>query len=83
MATPISNFEPPPRHVASDFDLTPESIADLLDLAAHVKRTPARFAQRLAGRYLALLFEKPSLRTRFKARSGTSTVTPSSGSPGA
>src|SRR5271169_1533919 len=29
-----------------------------------MKRAPARFAQTLAGRYLSLLFEKPSLRTR-------------------
>ena len=65
MATPISTFAVPfARHLASDFDLTPDSTADLLDLAAQVKRTPARFTQRLAGRYLTLLFEKPSLRTR-------------------
>jgi len=50
------------RHLASDFDF--ESLPEILDLAAHVKRTPARFSQSLAGRYLALLFEKPSLRTR-------------------
>ena len=36
----------------------------LLDLAAQMKRTPPRFANTLAGRYLTLLFEKPSLRTR-------------------
>jgi ornithine carbamoyltransferase len=29
-----------------------------------VKKTPGRFARELAGRYLSLLFEKPSLRTR-------------------
>ena len=36
----------------------------LLDLCQKVKRTPQRFAQALSGRYLSLLFEKPSLRTR-------------------
>ncbi len=36
----------------------------LLDLAGEIKRNPTRFARALAGRYLALLFEKPSLRTR-------------------
>jgi ornithine carbamoyltransferase len=36
----------------------------LLDLAGQIKRAPARFAKTLSGRYLALLFEKPSLRTR-------------------
>jgi ornithine carbamoyltransferase len=30
-----------------------------------VKASPARFAQSLKGQYLSLLFEKPSLRTRF------------------
>ncbi len=65
MATPISNVVTrPPRHLITDFDLGGDVLTDLLDLAAHVKRTPGRFSQALAGRYLALLFEKPSLRTR-------------------
>jgi ornithine carbamoyltransferase len=52
------------KHLRSDLDLTPESLRAVLDLAHEVKRTPARFAKTLAGRYLTLLFEKPSLRTR-------------------
>jgi ornithine carbamoyltransferase len=36
----------------------------LLDLAAAVKRSPGDYAQALAGKSIALLFEKPSLRTR-------------------
>lgn len=52
------------KHVRSDLDLTPEMLRAVLDLAHEVKKTPARFAKTLAGRYLALLFEKPSLRTR-------------------
>ncbi len=51
-------------HYATDLDLSAEAVAQLLDLAGQIKRTPARFAQTLAGRYLTLLFEKPSLRTR-------------------
>jgi ornithine carbamoyltransferase len=51
-------------HLTSDLDLSSEAVAQLLDLAAQIKRTPQRYAQTLAGRYLALLFEKPSLRTR-------------------
>lgn len=47
-----------------DLDLAREDVAYLLDLAAQVKRNPGRFAHSLAGRYLSLLFEKPSLRTR-------------------
>jgi ornithine carbamoyltransferase len=52
------------KHLRSDLDLTPESLRTVLDLAHEVKRTPARFAKSLSGRYLTLLFEKPSLRTR-------------------
>src|SRR5271156_998511 len=52
------------KHLKSDSDLTPESLRAVLDLAHEVKRTPARFAKALTGRYLTLLFEKPSLRTR-------------------
>jgi ornithine carbamoyltransferase len=51
-------------HFATDLDLSAEAVTQLLDLAGQIKRAPARFAQTLAGRYLTLLFEKPSLRTR-------------------
>jgi ornithine carbamoyltransferase len=47
-----------------DLDLTLEELHSLLDLSAQLKRNPTRFARVLAGRYVALLFEKPSLRTR-------------------
>ncbi|HEY4362071.1 MAG TPA: ornithine carbamoyltransferase [Bryobacteraceae bacterium] len=57
--------EPIAKHLTRDSDLSVEALRRLLDLAAHVKRTPMRYAQTLAGRYLSLLFEKPSLRTRF------------------
>ena len=50
--------------LTSDLDLTFEELLALLDLAAKMKKNPARFARALSGRYLALLFEKPSLRTR-------------------
>ncbi|HEY1758260.1 MAG TPA: ornithine carbamoyltransferase [Bryobacteraceae bacterium] len=59
-----SSPEPAPRRLLSDLDLSPSALRRLLDLAARVKNTPARYAQSLAGSYLALLFEKPSLRTR-------------------
>ncbi len=52
------------KHLTSDLDLTPQSLRAVLDLAHEVKRSPGRFAKTLAGRYLTLLFEKPSLRTR-------------------
>lgn len=57
-----------PRLVASDFtrdlDITQDELLTLLDLTQQVKSNPSRFAKVLAGRYITLLFEKPSLRTR-------------------
>jgi len=47
-----------------DLDLTDDELRYLLDLAAAVKRSPQEYAQALAGKSIALLFEKPSLRTR-------------------
>ena len=47
-----------------DLDLSQDELLALLDLTQQVKSTPTRFAQSLKGRYLSLLFEKPSLRTR-------------------
>jgi ornithine carbamoyltransferase len=52
------------QHLTQDLDLSQDVLLRILDLAAQVKRTPQRFTQALAGRYLSLLFEKPSLRTR-------------------
>jgi ornithine carbamoyltransferase len=45
-------------------DLKVADVRHLLELAEEVKRQPERFSRALAGRSLALLFEKPSLRTR-------------------
>ncbi len=47
-----------------DLDLTDEELHHLLDLAAEVKRSPGDFARVLSGKAIAMLFEKPSLRTR-------------------
>jgi ornithine carbamoyltransferase len=48
----------------SDLSLSASELRDLLDLAHSVKRNPTRYATALRHRYLGLLFEKPSLRTR-------------------
>jgi ornithine carbamoyltransferase len=45
-------------------DLSPKELGELLDLAADVKARPEVYAGRLAGRSIALIFEKPSTRTR-------------------
>jgi len=47
-----------------DLDITRDELFTLLDLAADVKRSPEVYRSRLAGKSIALLFEKPSLRTR-------------------
>ncbi len=52
------------RSLTKDLDLAASEVAGLLELAAHVKRDPDSYKSALSGRYLALLFEKPSLRTR-------------------
>ena len=47
-----------------DLDLAQDELFALLDLTQQVKSNPPRFAHFLSGKYLTLLFEKPSLRTR-------------------
>lgn len=53
-----------PSNLRHDLDLSVEQLADLLELAQQVKQSRQRYASALKGRYLSLLFEKPSLRTR-------------------
>ncbi|MBV6433040.1 MAG: Ornithine carbamoyltransferase [Bryobacteraceae bacterium] len=67
MAAPLTDASPwkmASRDLKSDLDLGVEELSRLLELAAQVKRTPRRFTTSLNNRYLTLLFEKPSLRTR-------------------
>jgi ornithine carbamoyltransferase len=52
------------RDFTHDLQLTTDELDELLTLAIAVKEDPARYAAALSGRYLSLLFEKPSLRTR-------------------
>ncbi len=52
------------RDLLTIADLSAEEVQSLLHLAMKVKRKPAAFTRTLVGRSLALLFEKPSLRTR-------------------
>ncbi|MEO5926317.1 MAG: ornithine carbamoyltransferase [Bryobacteraceae bacterium] len=54
---------PNAAHVCNDLDLNDATLVRVLDLAAEMKRTPQKFAKAMSGRTLALLFEKPSLRT--------------------
>ncbi|MGH9631704.1 MAG: ornithine carbamoyltransferase [Bryobacteraceae bacterium] len=52
------------RDLTRDLDLSADEVRYLLDLAGKMKSAPERYASSLRGRYLCLLFEKPSLRTR-------------------
>src|ERR1700760_2317307 len=53
-----------PADFRSDLDLTSEQLTSLLELTHQVKQSRQRYASSLKGRSIALLFEKPSLRTR-------------------
>lgn len=55
------------RHLLSSSDFTPAEIASVLELARDLKRERP---QLLLGKHLALLFEKPSLRTRMSFDAG-------------
>jgi ornithine carbamoyltransferase len=52
------------RDFLSVDDLSQDELFHLLDLAAKVKAQPADHAGRMAGRSVAMVFEKPSTRTR-------------------
>jgi len=45
-------------------DLTLYEFHEILDLAREMKKNPNRFRQRLKNKVLAMIFQKPSLRTR-------------------
>ncbi len=45
-------------------DFSPDEIRRLLALAGDIKARPGQFAEALKGKTLAMIFEKPSLRTR-------------------
>jgi ornithine carbamoyltransferase len=52
------------NHLLIDTDLTPDETRQVLELGLEVKQNPLDFSTVLSGRYGAMLFEKPSLRTR-------------------
>ncbi len=47
-----------------DLDLNNDELLYLLDLAAEVKHSPGDYGHALEGKSIAMLFEKPSLRTK-------------------
>jgi ornithine carbamoyltransferase len=65
MATTMKKLETlSVRHLVADPDLTLDDLKLLFDLSERVKATPGEYAQVLGGKQLAMIFEKPSLRTR-------------------
>jgi len=65
MSTP-----PKPRSLSSMTDLSPGELSVVLELAARIKKAPNDYRQRLSGRTLAMIFQKPSLRTRVSFETG-------------
>jgi ornithine carbamoyltransferase len=65
MAAPLTDrLLPQTSNLRHDLDLSTDDLLRILDLAQQVKQSRQRFASVLKGRYVSLLFEKPSLRTR-------------------
>ncbi len=66
--TPVATMEKQEQlsvhDLVADQDLTANDVRMIFDLAGRVKASPASYAQALAGKQLAMIFEKPSLRTR-------------------
>jgi ornithine carbamoyltransferase len=58
------------RHFLADDDLTPAEQAEVLSRAAHLKATGRAAPKPLQGRSVAVVFEKPSTRTRLSFEVG-------------
>jgi len=65
VATKLVNF-------LADDQLTKTQIIDLINLAITIKNAPANYSQVLAGKSVAMIFEKPSLRTHVSFDMGIS-----------
>ena len=51
-------------------DLTPYQFSQIMDRAREIKEKPHRFRDKLKNKILAMIFEKPSLRTRMTFEAG-------------
>jgi ornithine carbamoyltransferase len=79
-SSPISSSRIAAGDLRRDQDLTTAELRQVLELAREVKARPREYLDSLRGHSLALLFEKPSLRTRLTfelaiAQLGGSSVT--------
>ena len=64
MASPVLVTKPVAANLAADLDLSTDALHAVLSLASQAKKNPKKYSQSIAGSYVSLLFEKPSLRTR-------------------
>src|ERR1043166_7383724 len=64
MITPNRILKTASPDLLRDLDLTNDELLYLLDLAVEVKALPREYAHVLDGKSIAMLFEKPSLRTK-------------------
>ena len=60
----------PGRDLVSIRDLSPMEVESLFHLAGRMKARPEDFRTALAGKHIAMFFEKPSLRTRLTFEAG-------------
>jgi ornithine carbamoyltransferase len=73
-AQPRSTASFPRRDLVSIRDLAPHDVENLFRHAALMKARPADFRDALAGKQMAMFFEKPSLRTRLTFEAGMSSM---------
>ena len=59
-----------PSHFVSLADFSTEQLRKLLDIAHDVKRNPRAYRDACEGQTLAMIFQKPSLRTRVSFQTG-------------
>jgi ornithine carbamoyltransferase len=58
------------KHLIALKDYTYHDIAEILDLAETIKRSPEKFHRAMYRKMLVMIFEKPSLRTRVSFETG-------------
>ncbi|HEV2388655.1 MAG TPA: ornithine carbamoyltransferase [Candidatus Acidoferrales bacterium] len=74
MSSPATGRRTAARGLVSGLEWTPAQVRDLLRLAGKMKANPGRFRHALEGRFVALIFEKPSLRTRVTLEIGAASL---------
>jgi len=62
------------RDYLSVDDLSVEELGDLLTKAAKIKKKPSGYTKLLAGKQIAMIFEKPSTRTRVSFEAGINSM---------